>query len=518
VDQTLTTPLGDIGDLDRVLTRIALRSAPPRDLARLRDALRALPAIRAALHGLDAVRLQLLRESLNEFDTLTQLLGRALAVELPSSLRDGGVIADGYDADLDVLRNASINAGQWLVDLESRERQRTGIGSLKVGYNRIHGYYLESSRAAAGSVPADYIRRQTLKNAERYITPELKTFEDAALTGQSRALARERILYDALLDTINLESARLRACAAALAEIDVLASMAERARRLNLVAPTLDEAPGFQIEGGRHLVVEQVQSTPFIANDLQLDDTRRMLIVTGPNMGGKSTYMRQAALIVLLAYTGSFVPAKAARIGPVDRIFTRIGAADDLSGGRSTFMVEMSEAANILHNATPQSLVLLDEIGRGTSTYDGLALAWACATYLARELRAFTLFATHYFELTELAQQLPGVANVHLAATEHRQQIVFLHAVREGPASQSYGIQVARLAGVPNAVLATARRKLEELELRSVATTATPQIDLFVTRESNLLRERLDTIDPDSISPRDAHALLVELIQQARDL
>jgi DNA mismatch repair protein MutS len=477
-----------------------------------------LPAIRAALHGLDAVRLQLLRESLNEFDALTQLLGRALAVELPSSLRDGGVIADGYDADLDVLRNASINAGQWLVDLESRERQRTGIGSLKVGYNRIHGYYLESSRAAAGSVPADYIRRQTLKNAERYITPELKTFEDAALTGQSRALARERILYDALLDTINLESARLRACAAALAEIDVLASMAERARRLNLVAPTLDEAPGFQIEGGRHLVVEQVQSTPFIANDLQLDDTRRMLIVTGPNMGGKSTYMRQAALIVLLAYTGSFVPAKAARIGPVDRIFTRIGAADDLSGGRSTFMVEMSEAANILHNATPQSLVLLDEIGRGTSTYDGLALAWACATYLARELRAFTLFATHYFELTELAQQLPGVANVHLAATEHRQQIVFLHAVREGPASQSYGIQVARLAGVPNAVLATARRKLEELELRSVATTATPQIDLFVTRESNLLRERLDTIDPDSISPRDAHALLVELIQQARDL
>jgi len=518
VDQTLTTPLGDIGDLDRVLTRIALRSAPPRDLARLRDALRALPAIRAALHGLDAVRLQLLRESLNEFDTLTQLLGRALAVELPSSLRDGGVIADGYDADLDVLRNASINAGQWLVDLESRERQRTGIGSLKVGYNRIHGYYLESSRAAAGSVPADYIRRQTLKNAERYITPELKTFEDAALTGQSRALARERILYDALLDTINLESAHLRACAAALAEIDVLASMAERARRLNLVAPTLDEAPGFQIEGGRHLVVEQVQSTPFIANDLQLDDTRRMLIVTGPNMGGKSTYMRQAALIVLLAYTGSFVPAKAARIGPVDRIFTRIGAADDLSGGRSTFMVEMSEAANILHNATPQSLVLLDEIGRGTSTYDGLALAWACATYLARELRAFTLFATHYFELTELAQQLPGVANVHLAATEHRQQIVFLHAVREGPASQSYGIQVARLAGVPNAVLATARRKLEELELRSVATAATPQIDLFVPRESNPLRERLDTIDPDSISPRDAHALLVELVQQARDL
>ena len=517
-DQSLTAPLSDIGDLDRVLTRIALRSTPPRDLARLRDALHALPAIRKTLLELDAARLQLLRESLGEFNALTQLLGRALAAELPTSLRDGGVIADGYDADLDVLRNASINAGQWLVDLESRERQRTGIASLKVGYNRIHGYYLESNRAAAAAVPGDYIRRQTLKNAERYITPELKAFEDDALTGQSRALARERILYDALLDTINLESVRLRACAAALAEIDVLASMAERARRLNLVAPTLSDLPGFLIEGGRHLVVEQVQSTPFIANDLQLDDSRRMLIVTGPNMGGKSTYMRQAALIVLLAYTGSFVPAKAARIGPVDRIFTRIGAADDLSGGRSTFMVEMSEAANILHNATPHSLVLLDEIGRGTSTYDGLALAWACATYLARELRAFTLFATHYFELTELADQLPGVANVHLAATEHRQQIVFLHAVREGPANQSYGIQVARLAGVPNAVLHTARRKLEELELRTVASVATTQIDLFVARESNPLRERLGTIDADSISPRDAHALLVELIQQARDL
>jgi DNA mismatch repair protein MutS len=293
--------------------------------------------------------------------------------------------------------------------------------------------------------------------------------------------------------------------------------MAERARRLKLVAPELSDDPGFDIEAGRHLVVEHVQSTPFIANDLHLDAARRMLIVTGPNMGGKSTYMRQAALIVLLAYTGSFVPAAAARIGPVDRIFTRIGAADDLSGGRSTFMVEMSEAANILHNATPQSLVLLDEIGRGTSTYDGLALAWACASYLARELRAFTLFATHYFELTALADQLPGVANVHLAATEHRQQIVFLHAVREGPASQSYGIQVARLAGVPNAVLSNARRKLEELEVSAAAALAVPQIDLFTTRDRNPLRDQLAALDPDALSPRDAHALLAELVQQARE-
>ncbi|HEY6600119.1 MAG TPA: DNA mismatch repair protein MutS [Pseudomonadales bacterium] len=516
-DASLAKPLQDIGDLARVLTRIALRTAPPRDLARLRDALRALPHVRAAIEPLDNALLRDLQHALGDFSTLAELLARALAEELPASLRDGGVIAGGYDAELDTLRDASNNAGQWLIDLEARERARTGISSLRVGYNRVHGYYLESNRAGAAAVPADYTRRQTLKNAERYITPELKAFEDAALTGQSKALARERLLYDGLLDAINRESAPLRRCAKALAEIDMIASMAERARRLNLVAPTLSTEPGFYIEAGRHPIVEHAQSAPFIANDLTLDDSRRMLIVTGPNMGGKSTYMRQAALIVLLAYTGSFVPAKSARIGPVDRIFTRIGAADDLSGGRSTFMVEMSEAANILHNATPHSLVLLDEIGRGTSTYDGLALAWACASYLARELRAFTLFATHYFELTALADELPGIANVHLAATEHRQQIVFLHAVREGPASQSYGIQVARLAGVPNAVLGTARRKLEELEARAAAGGATPQTDLFSVRERNPLRDRLATLDPDSISPRDAQALLFDLVEQARD-
>ena len=527
-DDLLAAPLHDIGDLERVLTRIALRSAAPRDLARLRDALAALPDIRHALAALDDARLRALAQSIGDFSQMSQLLGRALADELPATLRDGGVIADGYDAQLDTLRSATTNAGQWLIDLEVRERARTGINSLKVGYNRIHGYYIESNRSAAASVPPDYVRRQTLKNAERYITPELKVFEDDALSGQSRALARERVLYDGLLDAINADSTRLRACASALAELDVLASMAERARRLSLVAPTLSHRAEFHIEGGRHLVVEQVQSAPFIANDLQLDDARRMLIVTGPNMGGKSTYMRQAALVVLLAYTGSFVPARAARIGPVDRIFTRIGASDDLSGGRSTFMVEMSEAANILNNATPNSLVLLDEIGRGTSTYDGLALAWACAWYLARELRAFTLFATHYFELTALSEQLPGVANVHLAATEHRQQIVFLHAVREGPASQSYGIQVARLAGVPGAVLATARRKLEELEISAAAAGTAPQTDLFTSRsspdsptrasrETDPLRDRLAGLDPDSLSPRDAQALLFDLVQQARD-
>ncbi len=353
-----------------------------------------------------------------------------------------------------------------MIDLETRERERTGISSLKVGYNRVHGYYIESNRAGAASVPPDYVRRQTLKNAERYITPELKAFEDDALTGQSRALARERALYDGLLDAINGHSARLRAARQRSPNSTCSRSMAERARRLKLIAPEFSDDPGFDIEAGRHLVVEQVQSAPFIANDLRLDDDATHADRHRPEHGRQiDVHAPGGADRIAGLHRQLRAGAVGRAIGPVDRIFTRIGAADDLSGGRSTFMVEMSEAANILHNATPQSLVLLDEIGRGTSTYDGLALAWACASYLARELRAFTLFATHYFELTALAEQLPGVANVHLAATEHRQQIVFLHAVREGPASQSYGIQVARLAGVPSAVLANARRKLEELEI-----------------------------------------------------
>jgi DNA mismatch repair protein MutS len=522
-EETLAPVLGDVGDLERVLTRVALRSAAPRDLLRLRTALQALPRIRAALDSLSSAHLRAIQTHCVGFDAPTTLLERAVVAAPPATLRDGGVIADGYDSDLDELRRLSENAGQWLTDLEVRERERTGIGTLKVGYNRVHGYYIETSRANANGVPLDYQRRQTLKHAERYITPELKTFEDEVLTSHARALAAERALYEALLDALEPALPALRRCAAALAELDVLTALAERARRLNLVAPVLTDEACFEIVGGRHPVVEQVQkTTPFIANDLHLDDACRMLIVTGPNMGGKSTYMRQAALIVLLAHTGSFVPARSARIGPVDRIFTRIGAADDLAGGRSTFMVEMTEAANILHNATPQSLVLLDEIGRGTSTYDGLALAWACASYLAQTLRAFTLFATHYFELTALAEQHPGVANVHLAATEHKGEIVFLHSVRDGPASQSYGIQVARLAGVPAAVLQRARRKLEALERDAAAAAARAQADLFqqsaaTVAEPDPLVTELAAADPDALTPRDAQALLYDWVQRARD-
>jgi DNA mismatch repair protein MutS len=522
-DETFAASLADVGDLERVLTRVALKSAAPRDLARLRTALAALPGIRSALAALDSTRLESLHAACVDFDTPTSLLERAIVAEPPATLRDGGVIADGYDTELDALRRLSENAGLWLTDLERRERERTGIATLKVGYNRVHGYYIETSRASANGVPADYQRRQTLKHAERYVTPELKEFEDEILTSHARALTAERRLYEALLEALVPELPALRRCAAALAELDVLTALAERARRLDLVAPELTDAAGFEIDGGRHPVVEHVQQAPFIANDLRFDESRRMLVITGPNMGGKSTYMRQVALIVLLAHTGSFVPARAARIGPVDRIFTRIGAADDLAAGRSTFMVEMTEAANILHNATPQSLVLLDEIGRGTSTYDGLALAWACASYLAQTLRAFTLFATHYFELTALAERHPGVANVHLAATEHKGEIVFLHSVRDGPASQSYGIQVARLAGVPTAVLERARRKLEELERAAAAAAARAQGDLFQPppppppAAATELLDELAAVDPDALTPRDAQALLYDWVQRARD-
>ena len=521
-NETLAAPLAEVGDMERILTRIALRTASPRDLARLRAALGAVPGVRAALASSETPHLTMLRADLHDFADLTALLTGAIVAAPPATLREGGVIADGHDATLDDLRRLSRHSGTFLTDLETSERARTGIATLKVGYNRVHGYYIETSRSAANAVPAHYIRRQTLKHAERYITPELKTFEDEALTSQARALARERVLYDALIERLNHDQTPLRACARAVAEIDVLACFAERARTLRLVAPTFSEQPGIEIEAGRHPVVERVVTTPFVPNDLTLDAERRMLVVTGPNMGGKSTYMRQVALITLLAYTGSFVPARRVRIGPVDRIFTRIGAADDLAGGRSTFMVEMSETAQILHHATDRSLVLLDEIGRGTSTYDGLALAWACAEHLATRIRAFTLFATHYFELTLLAEQLESVANVHLAATEHRGEIVFLHSVQEGPASQSYGVQVARLAGVPAQVLARARQRLAELERAGIAEQR--QGDLFRTPRvpdtppdagpeapSDELRERLESLDPDRLSPREALEALYEL-------
>jgi len=456
--------LRGIGDVERVLARVALRSARPRDLAALRDALAGLPGLQAALAGLDAALLSAAAQDLAPREALHALLLRALVVMPPALLREGGVIAAGYDAALDELRSIATGADRHLLELEERERRRTGIAQLKVAYNRVHGYYIELPRSQSERAPIEWQRRQTVKNAERYITPELKQFEDKVLGSRDRALARERELFDGLLDALTAELASLKRLAAALALADVLANLAERAVSLRYVRPELADAPGMRIEGGRHPVVERVLDDPFVPNDLELTDTRRMLVITGPNMGGKSTYMRQAALILVLASIGSFVPAKRAVIGPFDRIFTRIGASDDLAGGRSTFMVEMTEAAVILNAATDRSLVLMDEIGRGTSTYDGLSLAFACASHIAKSLRAFTLFATHYFELTELADQAPAVANVHLDATEHADGIVFLHAVKPGPASKSYGLAVAQKAGVPKDVIESARRYLAKLE------------------------------------------------------
>jgi DNA mismatch repair protein MutS len=507
---SLRDTLRGIGDVERILARIALRSARPRDLTTLRRALEGLPALRTLLDGLDAPLLASLAEHLGEHPQTTELLQRALIEEPPVLLRDGGVIASGYDSELDELRTLSENADQFLIDLEARERERTGIANLKVAYNRVHGYYIEISRAQAERAPVDYTRRQTLKGAERFITPELKRFEDQVLSARERALAREKALYDDLLERLQPELGALQQCAQALAELDVLATLAERAEVLDYCAPELGDAPGLLIEGGRHPVVEGVLSEPFVPNDLRLDDQLRMLVITGPNMGGKSTYMRQTALIVLLAHIGSYVPARRAVIGPIDRIFTRIGAADDLASGRSTFMVEMTEAANILNNATPDSLVLMDEIGRGTSTFDGLSLAWACAEQLAETTRAFTLFATHYFELTTLPEEHAGVANAHTEAMEHGDDVVFLHQMREGPASQSYGLQVARLAGVPAAVLKRARKRLENLEARAATDVETPQLSLFNTApeppqtEPSPVLEALRGIEPDTLTPRQA--------------
>ena len=506
--------LDEVGDMERIVSRIALQSALPRDLSRLRTALHQAPGIRGMIEPLDAPQLSELAGRVPDFPAVRDRLDRAVVETPPATIRDGGVIASGYHAELDELRSLTERAADWLRDLEATERARTGIANLKVGYNRVHGYYIEASKAADGAIPADYVRRQTLKNAERYITPALKSFEDRALTSRARALQLEKSLYDALLAELAAQAAPLRRAAEALAELDVLAAFAERAERLGLAPPRFTSQPGFSISGGWHPMVREALSEPFVPNDLEMNDQRRMLIITGPNMGGKSTYMRQTAIIVLLACTGSYVPAAAATLGPVDRIFTRIGAADDLSGGRSTFMVEMTETANILHSATDRSLVLLDEIGRGTSTYDGLALASATAQHLAESRRAFTLFATHYFELTALANSLPATANVHLTAAEYKDQVVFLHEVRPGPASQSYGIQVARLAGVPAAVLNKARARLRELE--SQPTSNTPQGDLFVQppaeeAPADPLRTHLESIDPETLTPMQALQLLFEL-------
>ncbi|MDO7910846.1 DNA mismatch repair protein MutS [Pseudomonas sp. 22-AL-CL-001] len=517
--EKLQPQLKDIGDIERILARIGLRNARPRDLARLRDALAALPELHNAMAELEAPHLARLAAIAGTYPELANLLERAIIDNPPAVIRDGGVLKLGYDAELDELLSMSENAGQFLIDLETRERARTGLSNLKVGYNRVHGYYIELPTRQAEQAPGDYIRRQTLKGAERFITPELKAFEDKALSAKSRALAREKMLYDALLETLIGHLAPLQDTAAALAELDVLSNLAERALTLDLNCPQFVDTPCLRIEQGRHPVVEQVLTTPFVANDLTLDDSTRMLIITGPNMGGKSTYMRQTALIVLMAHIGSFVPAVRCELSLVDRIFTRIGSSDDLAGGRSTFMVEMSETANILHNATDRSLVLMDEVGRGTSTFDGLSLAWAAAERLA-ELRAYTLFATHYFELTVLPDNQPLVANVHLKATEHNERIVFLHHVLPGPASQSYGLAVAQLAGVPGAVIARAREHLGRLETASLPqeppatpshpTAAPHQSDLFASLPHPAM-DRLGGLDLDNMTPRQAIETLYQL-------
>jgi DNA mismatch repair protein MutS len=551
--EIVKSPLKVIGDLERILGRIALRSARPRDLSRLCLSLAVYPQLQSLLTEFSSelnasARLEQLATDISTFPELVELLTRAIRENPPVVIRDGGVIAEGYDSELDELRALSTNAGQFLIDLETREKERTGINTLKVGYNRVHGYYIEISRAQSDKAPIDYIRRQTLKNAERFITPELKVFEDKALSAKSRALTREKALYEELVETVNEYLLSLQTSADGISELDVLNTLAERADALNLCCPELSDTRGIQIQAGRHPVVEQVlqknlnNTTAFVPNDVDLGEIssagnpRNMLIITGPNMGGKSTYMRQTAIITLLAHTGSFVPAQAADIGIVDRIFTRIGSSDDLAGGRSTFMVEMTETANILQNASERSLVLMDEIGRGTSTFDGLSLAWACAEYLAIKIKALCLFATHYFEITNLPEQCMGVHNMHLSATEHNDNIVFLYHIEEGPASQSYGLQVAKLAGIPHCVINEASHQLHLLEngkhphstnhqtetpinliaasaLRNTAKnndTQPQQTELFVSA-SNPAIEALEKVDADDLTPKQALELIYHL-------
>jgi len=501
-------------DVERITARIALRSARPRDLSGLRDTLLTLPQLHSTLAKCDASLIKRLTHALQADASLVELLQKMLKAEPSSVLREGGVIADGFDAELDELRGIQTNCGDFLLELEARERARTGINTLKVEYNRVHGFYIEVSIAQSVNVPDDYRRRQTLKNAERYITPELKTFEDKALSANDRALAREKMLYEQLLDALAPSIPQLQAIAAAIAELDVLATFAERAATLNFCAPQFSNDARIDIKQGRHPVVE-AQVDTFTPNDCTLNDTRRTLLITGPNMGGKSTYMRQTAIIALLAHVGCFVPAQQAVLGEIDQIFTRIGASDDLASGRSTFMVEMTEAANILHNATDKSLVLVDEIGRGTSTFDGLALAYAIARHLLEINRSYTLFATHYFELTRLAEEFKQLANVHLAAIEHQHSIVFLHSVNEGAASQSYGLQVAALAGVPNSVIRSAKKQLVKLEQNSAAQS--PQGDLFAAApevpepEEHPLLSALRDLQPDEMSPKEALEKLYQL-------
>jgi len=505
-----------IGDMERILTRVALRSARPRDITRLTMSLEQLPQIQKLLCEITDENLLKIKNYCKPLPELFKFLSEAIIDNPPMTIREGGVIADGFDDELDELRALNSNAGKYLLDLEIQEKERTGINTLKVGYNRVHGYYIEISKGQSAQAPIEYIRRQTLKNAERYITPELKVYEDKSLSAKSKALAREKIIYENLLDTINKDLKILVDCAASLAELDVLSSMSERAVSLNFCKPELTEENLIEIKGGRHPVIEQTIESPFIPNDLEMAQHKRMLIITGPNMGGKSTYMRQTALIVLLAQIGSFVPATAARIGIVDRIFTRIGSSDDIAGGRSTFMVEMTETANILHNASNRSLILMDEIGRGTSTYDGLSIAWACAQYLVTEVKALTMFATHYFELTKLPEQSEASINVHLNAKEHKDQIVFMHRVLDGAASKSYGLQVAKLAGIPNSVLEKAKAQLTVLETQNQDTdnnlSSKPQSQLsFESVSDSKLKKVIQETLPDELTPKQALELIYEL-------
>lgn len=510
--------LKQIGDIERILARLALRSARPRDLARLRHAMQQLPELHSVMSELKQPHLTELRTHAEPMDELCDLLERAIKENPPVVIRDGGVIADGYSAELDEWRDLANGATEFLERLEAEERDRHGIDTLKVGYNNVHGFYIQVSRGQSHLVPPHYVRRQTLKNAERYIIEELKQHEDKVLNSKSRALALEKQLWEELFDLLLPHLEQLQQLAASVAQLDVLQNLAERAENLEYCRPTLVQEAGIHIQGGRHPVVERVMNEPFIANPIELNPQRRMLIITGPNMGGKSTYMRQTALIALMAHIGSYVPAESASIGPLDRIFTRIGASDDLASGRSTFMVEMTETANILHNATRNSLVLMDEIGRGTSTYDGLSLAWASAEWLAKEIGAMTLFATHYFELTELPNVLPHLANVHLDAVEHGDGIAFMHAVQEGAASKSYGLAVAGLAGVPKPVIKNARAKLQQLELLSSqpAETRKPsRVDianqLSLIPEPSAVEQALAGVDPDQLTPRQALDMLYQL-------
>src|SRR5690554_3457530 len=518
--QQLHQQLRQLGDIERILTRIGLRTARPRDLARLRVALSVLPQVKETL---TATALTAWQQGIQLFPELADLLTQALVEQPPLLIRDGGVIRDGFDKELDEQRQLAAGATDFLQRIETRERQRTGIATLKIGFNKVHGYYLEASRAAHAQIPADYHRRQTLKNTERYIIPELKTYEDKVLQSQSRALVREKWLYENIIAELSEQLVALQQTSRALAEVDVLRSFAEQALAYQYQRPTLVEHTEISLQAARHPVIERLQQQPFIVNDVHLNQQHRLLLITGPNMGGKSTYMRQTALLTIMAHCGSFVPAERAIFGPIDRIFTRIGASDDLASGRSTFMVEMTEAANILHNATAQSLVLMDEIGRGTSTYDGLALAWACAEALLDHNQALTLFATHYFELTQTIGHHQGAANVHVEATEHGDTIAFQHKVKDGAASRSFGVQVAQLAGLPSPVLAQAKRHLVQLEQAHKHEVAADQADMFANASETTLpirpqiseyEQALAELNVNELTPLEALSWLARWQQQ----